>query len=146
MMTLHEAQAMLPGALLVGDGAVRFTRVHSDTRSLQAGDLFVALEGERFDAHDFLPQARAAGAVAALAEQRYPTRQELDAACPDRPVYLPRVGHAAVAKARSASGANPRMRRPWRAASVVRKCCASSGMSSRRSASAGSDSETTFRR
>jgi predicted amidohydrolase YtcJ len=34
--------------------------------------------------------------IAALKEQRYPTRQELDAACPDRPVYLPRVGHAAV--------------------------------------------------
>ncbi|MET1083879.1 MAG: amidohydrolase, partial [Burkholderiales bacterium] len=31
-----------------------------------------------------------------LAEQRYPTRQELDRACADRPVYLPRVGHAAV--------------------------------------------------
>ena len=31
-----------------------------------------------------------------LKEQRYPTRQELDAACADRPVYLPRVGHAAV--------------------------------------------------
>jgi hypothetical protein len=35
--------------------------------------------------------------VASLAEGRYPTRQELDAVCPDRPVYLPRVGHAAVA-------------------------------------------------
>lgn len=35
--------------------------------------------------------------VVSLKEQRYPTRQELDAACPDRPVYLPRVGHAAVA-------------------------------------------------
>lgn len=35
--------------------------------------------------------------VASLAEVRYPTRQELDAACPDRPVYLPRVGHAGVA-------------------------------------------------
>lgn len=35
--------------------------------------------------------------VASLAEQRYPTRHELDAACADRPVYLPRVGHAAVA-------------------------------------------------
>jgi predicted amidohydrolase YtcJ len=35
--------------------------------------------------------------VVNLAEQRYPTRQELDAVCPDRPVYLPRVGHAAVA-------------------------------------------------
>lgn len=31
-----------------------------------------------------------------LAEKRYPTRQELDRVCPDRPVYLPRVGHAGV--------------------------------------------------
>ena len=35
--------------------------------------------------------------VVNLREQRYPTRHELDAACADRPVYLPRVGHAAVA-------------------------------------------------
>lgn len=35
--------------------------------------------------------------VVSLREGRYPTRQELDAVCPDRPVYLPRVGHAAVA-------------------------------------------------
>jgi UDP-N-acetylmuramoyl-tripeptide--D-alanyl-D-alanine ligase len=59
----------VPGAVLVGDGALRVTRVHSDTRTLQPGDLFVALRGERFDAHDFLPQARAAGAVAAIAER-----------------------------------------------------------------------------
>lgn len=69
MMTLAQAQALLPGATLVGDGSVRVRRVHSDTRTLQGGDLFVALRGERFDAHDFLPQARAAGAVAALAER-----------------------------------------------------------------------------
>jgi UDP-N-acetylmuramoyl-tripeptide--D-alanyl-D-alanine ligase len=49
--------------------AVAFDRVHTDTRSLRAGDLFVALRGERFDAHEFLPQARAAGAVAALVER-----------------------------------------------------------------------------
>jgi predicted amidohydrolase YtcJ len=35
--------------------------------------------------------------VVNLKEQRYPTRQELDAACADRPIYLPRVGHAGVA-------------------------------------------------
>jgi UDP-N-acetylmuramoyl-tripeptide--D-alanyl-D-alanine ligase len=70
MLSLHEAAAMLGGeARVVGDGAVRFARVHSDTRTLQPGDLFVALRGERFDAHDFLPQARAAGAAAALAER-----------------------------------------------------------------------------
>jgi predicted amidohydrolase YtcJ len=39
--------------------------------------------------------------VVSLAEGRYPTRQELDAACADRPVYLPRVGHAAVANTRA---------------------------------------------
>jgi UDP-N-acetylmuramoyl-tripeptide--D-alanyl-D-alanine ligase len=68
MMTISQAHAMLPGSVLVGDGATRILRVHSDTRSLQAGDLFVALKGERFDAHDFLAQAKASGAVAAIAE------------------------------------------------------------------------------
>ena len=68
MMTLAQAHALLPGSRLVGDAATAVLRVHSDTRSLRAGDLFVALRGERFDAHDFLPQAQAAGAVAALAE------------------------------------------------------------------------------
>jgi UDP-N-acetylmuramoyl-tripeptide--D-alanyl-D-alanine ligase len=69
MLTLAEAQALLPGSVLVGDGAVAFARVHSDTRSLKAGDLFVALKGDNFDAHDFLAKARQAGAVAALAER-----------------------------------------------------------------------------
>ena len=68
MMTLARAHALLPGSVLFGDGATAVERVHSDTRSLRPGDLFVALRGERFDGHDFLPQARAAGAVAALAE------------------------------------------------------------------------------
>ena len=68
MMTLSQAHALLPGSAIVGDGELRIARVHSDTRTLGAGDLFVALKGERFDAHDFLPQAKAAGAVAALAE------------------------------------------------------------------------------
>jgi UDP-N-acetylmuramoyl-tripeptide--D-alanyl-D-alanine ligase len=69
MLTLAEAQALLPGSVLVGNGSVAFARVHSDTRSLRAGDLFVALRGDNFDAHDFLAAAREAGAVAALAER-----------------------------------------------------------------------------
>lgn len=70
MMTLHQAlgfiQQHIPQARLVGDGAVPLLRVHSDSRSLQLGDLFVALKGERFDGNAFLAQARSAGAVAAL--------------------------------------------------------------------------------
>ncbi|NUZ08930.1 UDP-N-acetylmuramoyl-tripeptide--D-alanyl-D-alanine ligase [Schlegelella sp. ID0723] len=68
-MTLGDAARMLPEARLVGDPATPLARVHSDTRTLQPGDLFVALRGERFDANDFLPQAKAAGAAAALAER-----------------------------------------------------------------------------
>ena len=69
MMTLQQAwqwiQAFQPQARLVGDGATPLLRVHTDSRSLQAGDLFVALQGERMDAHDFLPQVRAQGLAAA---------------------------------------------------------------------------------
>ena len=68
-MTLAQAHALVPSSRLVGDGGIEIARVHSDTRTLQPGDLFVALRGERFDAHDFLPLARASGAVAALAER-----------------------------------------------------------------------------
>ncbi|AKJ27866.1 UDP-N-acetylmuramoyl-tripeptide--D-alanyl-D-alanine ligase [Caldimonas brevitalea] len=69
MMTLELAQTLLPGATRVGAADVQVRRVHTDTRTLQAGDLFVAIKGERFDAHDFLAQAQAAGAVAAIAER-----------------------------------------------------------------------------
>jgi UDP-N-acetylmuramoyl-tripeptide--D-alanyl-D-alanine ligase len=67
-MTLGQALAWLPGARLVGDASVVVQRVHTDTRTLAAGDLFVALKGERFDGGQFLAQARAQGAAAALCE------------------------------------------------------------------------------
>jgi UDP-N-acetylmuramoyl-tripeptide--D-alanyl-D-alanine ligase len=72
MMTLAQAHALLPGSTLVGGtdaGHTLLQRVHSDTRTLQPGDFFVALRGENFDGHRFLQQARSAGASAALAEQ-----------------------------------------------------------------------------
>src|SRR5690606_11034904 len=69
MMTLALAHQLLPGSVLTGVPQTVLLRVHSDTRSLQQGDLFVALRGERFDAHYFLPQARQAGAVAALVQR-----------------------------------------------------------------------------
>jgi len=67
--TLRAVQALLPGAQWIGPEAdLPLLRVHTDTRTLRAGDLFVALRGERFDAHEFLAQAQAAGAVAAIAD------------------------------------------------------------------------------
>jgi predicted amidohydrolase YtcJ len=36
-----------------------------------------------------------------IEERRYPTRQEIDAVCAERPVYLPRTGHAAVVNSKA---------------------------------------------
>ena len=66
MFTLEQAVDW-SGGRLVGDAGVPVQRVHTDTRSLQPGDLFVALRGDKFDANDFLEDARAKGAVAAIA-------------------------------------------------------------------------------
>lgn len=68
MKTMGQLLSQLSGAQVVGQLDLPFIRVHTDTRSLQPGDLFVALKGERFDAHEFLPQAHAQGALAAIAD------------------------------------------------------------------------------
>jgi UDP-N-acetylmuramoyl-tripeptide--D-alanyl-D-alanine ligase len=69
MFTLAEALAWIPGGALVGAGSVAVQRVHSDTRTLQPGDLLVALRGERFDANDLLAEAQGKGAAAAIAHR-----------------------------------------------------------------------------
>jgi UDP-N-acetylmuramoyl-tripeptide--D-alanyl-D-alanine ligase len=67
VLTLAEV-AELTGGTLTGPGDVRVTgRVTLDSRTVEAGDLFVAVAGERVDGHDFLGAAAAAGAVGALA-------------------------------------------------------------------------------
>ncbi|HEX8739592.1 MAG TPA: UDP-N-acetylmuramoyl-tripeptide--D-alanyl-D-alanine ligase [Casimicrobiaceae bacterium] len=63
MDTIEAARAMR--GRVIGAG-VTFSRVVSDTRRVAPGDLFFALRGERFDGHDFVAQAIAGGAVAAV--------------------------------------------------------------------------------
>lgn len=66
MMRLSELAAMLAAPLRGTD--VGFATVSTDTRNIRPGDLFIALKGERFDAHAFVAEAAKAGAVAALVE------------------------------------------------------------------------------
>ncbi|MCO7595117.1 MULTISPECIES: UDP-N-acetylmuramoyl-tripeptide--D-alanyl-D-alanine ligase [Pseudomonas] len=66
-MTLSQLSAPL-AARVVGDDA-RFDGVSIDSRTVAAGQLFVALAGPRFDGHDYLADVKAKGAVAALVER-----------------------------------------------------------------------------
>jgi hypothetical protein len=66
-MTLGEAASAL-GATVVGPD-VRFTSVATDSRTIEAGALFIALRGERFDGHEYLGAARESGAAAAMVER-----------------------------------------------------------------------------
>ncbi|MCW8196528.1 UDP-N-acetylmuramoyl-tripeptide--D-alanyl-D-alanine ligase [Proteobacteria bacterium 005FR1] len=66
-MALQAVAASINGEVVFGD--CRFTRVCTDSRQLQAGDLFVALRGPRFDAHQFLQQAADQGACGLVVEK-----------------------------------------------------------------------------
>ncbi len=65
-MTLERVAEWAGGVLSGGEAGSVVVRVSTDSRQSLAGALFVPLVGERHDAHDFLPQAFAGGAVAAL--------------------------------------------------------------------------------
>jgi UDP-N-acetylmuramoyl-tripeptide--D-alanyl-D-alanine ligase len=67
-LKLESALAWLSGARGINLPSVVADRVHTDSRSLRAGDVFVALRGERFDGNQFIAQANAQGAVAVVCE------------------------------------------------------------------------------
>jgi UDP-N-acetylmuramoyl-tripeptide--D-alanyl-D-alanine ligase len=67
-LSLEKALRWLSQARGVGLAGRVADRVHTDSRSVQPGDLFVALRGERFDGNRFIAQAQAQGAVAVVCE------------------------------------------------------------------------------
>jgi UDP-N-acetylmuramoyl-tripeptide--D-alanyl-D-alanine ligase len=90
MMDTKTAAKAVDGQL-IGDN-VGFRRVVTDSRALEAGDLFVALRGERFDGHEFVAAALAQGATAALvAAERAATIQGDLIAVPDPLAALGRL-------------------------------------------------------
>ena len=66
-MTLSQLTTALSARLVNADAS--FNGVSIDSRSVTAGQLFVALTGPRFDGHDYLADVKAKGAVAALVER-----------------------------------------------------------------------------
>jgi len=67
MITLGELARVIEGASTDRAGT-RIDSVSTDSRTLSAGALFVALRGPRFDGHDYAQQARQRGAAALMVE------------------------------------------------------------------------------
>jgi UDP-N-acetylmuramoyl-tripeptide--D-alanyl-D-alanine ligase len=63
-----------------GNGAMVVTEVKTDSRAIKPGQVFVALAGDRFDGHDFVPQVAAAGAAAVVVHQKNSAWAALDCA------------------------------------------------------------------
>jgi UDP-N-acetylmuramoyl-tripeptide--D-alanyl-D-alanine ligase len=79
-MSLSQLQQVTAGHLLGSDA--EFSAVSTDTRTLQTGELFVALQGPNFNGNRFVDAAAAKGAVAALVSESLtatvPTVQVVD--------------------------------------------------------------------
>jgi UDP-N-acetylmuramoyl-tripeptide--D-alanyl-D-alanine ligase len=73
-LQLSQIAGALEGQLVGQD--CRIHRVSTDTRSIVAGDLYVALKGHRFDGHQFIEDALAKGAVAVVVSEN------IEVACP----------------------------------------------------------------
>jgi len=65
-LTAAEIAAATNGRVTSGDPARRIERWSIDSRSIAPGDLFVAIRGDRFDGHEFVAAALAAGAAGAV--------------------------------------------------------------------------------
>ena len=69
-LTAGDVAAASGGRVITGDRATPIGRISIDSRTVGAGDFFVALRGERFDGHRFVSAAIAAGAAGALVADR----------------------------------------------------------------------------
>ncbi|MFW9603438.1 MAG: Mur ligase domain-containing protein, partial [Trichlorobacter sp.] len=63
------------GGRLVGAPFGTVSSVSSDSRSITHGQLFVALEGEHFNGHDYIQQALDCGAAACIVSERWAAAQ-----------------------------------------------------------------------
>ena len=71
-MRLEQLASLCEATLLRGDPNWDISRISTDTRALARGDCFIALQGPRFDGHEFLSIAAERGASAAVVSN--PTR------------------------------------------------------------------------
>ena len=99
-LTVGWVAAAVAGRIVSGDAEQMVGNIATDSRSMQPGDLFVAIHGPRFDGHAFVNEAIARGAMGAIVS-----------------VGRPFMGRQSAAGQRTPTVASPFM--PWCPARLV---------------------------
>ena len=112
-VTLQWVADAVGGRLVSGRADLEIGNVAIDTRTLQRGDFFVALRGERFDGHEFVGQAIGKEAAGAIVERGWAGRQAGGPGAPD-------VARAAIVEVADTTKALQDLAHAVRAASATR--------------------------
>lgn len=75
-ITLLDIGKMLDSSELIGNAGVRINRLQMDSRKIESGDIFLALKGERFDAHEFLADIAKIPNISAVVQKSSKTTVE----------------------------------------------------------------------
>src|SRR5438046_6451570 len=70
-LRLSQVAQFAGASLESGDGTVVINKISTDSRTIKRSELFVALHGENFDAHDFVEAAAKSGAAGALVNRNW---------------------------------------------------------------------------
>jgi len=68
-LMIDEIMEATHGKILGGDSRVMVADISTDSRKISPGSLFIALKGEKFDGNDFIADAFANGAAAAMTDR-----------------------------------------------------------------------------
>lgn len=74
--TASRLAAATSGTLVQPGKTHLFGEISTDTRTIKPGDVFLALQGENYDGHDFLAAALAKGASALILKRAYPVKDQ----------------------------------------------------------------------
>ena len=70
-LSIFQIAEFAGAAVSSGDGKVSIDTISTDSRTLKRGELFVALRGENFDAHNFVESAAKGGAAGAIVRSNW---------------------------------------------------------------------------
>ncbi len=109
-LTTADIVAATRGLLLQGEAGAAFAGVSTDSRTCQAGDLFIPLKGEHHDGHEYIPKALDRGVRGILVEEAWAAKGKLGTA--RRAPTIP--GNVAVIGVRDTLTALGDLARTWR--------------------------------